>query len=610
MRCKRLNAPQYCTALDETKGHGGTSSPTDSTQRKRKEIVTYNKSHPKTSIAINEPRLMVARSVMTRAIAVAQARPVTTSLQCQEERCQVQTARGVLVVFAVALHDRRIILITAGAAKPPGRNQAKDAQCHCGDHEREGKCAADMLTARRRNRLGREGRNGACDGVDDERRDLVVAREERAARVVCVEGADEGRKTGRRLRGGGGRGRLVRRDIFQDISSTNKEHRCASTKKYCVEVVNSIDPITYSTPAALDNDMTSVLSDSSQARPKKNVPFILHNSNIDHATWAPRAIILACCLPLAVVAFALPGKADIATDIISKLPMSYIANVVAKEVFTLFSEHFKRRTPSHTYGVCASPYCVLNVFNMRCITGWTPFRSPRWQSTRTKHRDEKVLCLVIARTYSKAATLITSVDVHHRQYEWECSATRRGHGVVVGRTHDALRAIKNDQFAHAGLRHSHHPGALRRPLRWCLWIKFIARVAHASHTEAPAITGRIWSPRRILPGLGHTAHSRGYYSYQGDTQRAKAGRSRLRHTDFVWQLGKLSFVWQFITVRGRVHGPSDSRRHRWYFVYDSLELGGLYSIGYISDLFAKAFATEEELGLSTTIRRYAPRPYS
>lgn len=168
MRCKRLNAPQYCTALDETKGHGGTSSPTDSTQRKRKEIVTYNKSHPKTSIAINEPRLMVARSVMTRAIAVAQARPVTTSLQCQEERCQVQTARGVLVVFAVALHDRRIILITAGAAKPPGRNQAKDAQCHCGDHEREGKCAADMLTARRRNRLGREGRNGACDGVDDE----------------------------------------------------------------------------------------------------------------------------------------------------------------------------------------------------------------------------------------------------------------------------------------------------------------------------------------------------------------------------------------------------------------------------------------------------------
>jgi hypothetical protein len=210
--------------------------------------------------------------------------------------------------------------------------------------------------------------------------------------------------------------------------------------------------------------------------------------------------------------------------------MSYIANVVAKEVFTLFSEHFKRRTPSHTYGVCASPYCVLNVFNMRCITGWTPFRSPRWQSTRTKHRDEKVLCLVIARTYSKAATLITSVDVHHRQYEWECSATRRGHGVVVGRTHDALRAIKNDQFAHAGLRHSHHPGALRRPLRWCLWIKFIARVAHASHTEAPAITGRIWSPRRILPGLGHTAHSRGYYSYQGDTQRAKAGRSRLRHT--------------------------------------------------------------------------------
>ncbi|KAI0274208.1 isocitrate lyase [Russula aff. rugulosa BPL654] len=42
-----------------------------------------------------------------------------------------------------------------------------------------------------------------------------------------------------------------------------------------------------------------------------------------------------------------------AADVVSKrgtLSISYPANILAKKAFALFSEHFKRRTPSHTYG--------------------------------------------------------------------------------------------------------------------------------------------------------------------------------------------------------------------------------------------------------------------
>ncbi len=59
--------------------------------------------------------------------------------------------------------------------------------------------------------------------------------------------------------------------------------------------------------------------------------------------------------------------------------------------------------------------------------------------------------------------------------------------------------------------------------------------------------------------------------------------------DFVWQLGKLGFVWQFITVRGRSGVPL---RLSYFLFMTPLQLGGLHSNGYISDLFAKAFATE------------------
>ena len=70
-----------------------------------------------------------------------------------------------------------------------------------------------------------------------------------------------------------------------------------------------------------------------------------------------------------------------------------------------------------------------------------------------------------------------------------------------------------------------------------------------------------------------------------------AGLGEKEMKEFVWQLGKLGFVWQFITVRA---SPASAYNPWYLFVYDpfQLQLGGLHSNGYISDLFAKAFTTE------------------
>ena len=261
-----------------------------------------------------------------------------------------------------------------------------------------------------------------------------------------------------------------------------------------------------------------------------------------------------------------------------------------------------------------------------------------------------VECLVIARTDSEAATLITS-NVDTRDHPFIIGSTNASarplvevmnEAVVRGVTGDALQAIEDDWLSQAGLKL--HSEALSDALRAqtsasaVTLDKFVARVAHASRTEALAIaqgefglhSAPFWdwdTPRTV----------EGYYRYQGGTQCAvnravafapyadllwmetkqpilaqarefaegvhgaypdqwlaynlspsfnwdAAGLGEIEMKDFVWQLGKLGFVWQFITVRGMVA--------RGILFTTLLQLGGLHSNGYISDLFARAFATE------------------
>ena len=265
-----------------------------------------------------------------------------------------------------------------------------------------------------------------------------------------------------------------------------------------------------------------------------------------------------------------------------------------------------------------------------------------------------VECLAIARTDSEAATLITS-NVDTRDHPFIIGSTNASarplvevmnEAAIRGVTGDALQAIEDDWLSQAGLKL--YSETLADALRAqtsaspATLDKFIARVAHASRTEALAIaqgefglhSAPFWdwdTPRTV----------EGYYRYQGGTQCAinravafaphadllwmetkqpilaqarefaegvhrvypdqwlaynlspsfnwdAAGLGETEMKGFIWQLGKLGFVWQFITVRGGDH----PMYFCGIFVYDTLQLGGLHSNGYISDLFAKAFATE------------------
>jgi isocitrate lyase len=226
-----------------------------------------------------------------------------------------------------------------------------------------------------------------------------------------------------------------------------------------------------------------------------------------------------------------------------------------------------------------------------------------------------VECLVVARTDSEAATLITS-NVDIRDHSFILGSTNAGNRPLVqvmneaaahGATGDGLQAVEDEWLAQAGIKL--YSEALADALRSqtsaspATLDNFASRVAHASHAEALAIAQRefglrsapFWdwdSPRTV----------EGYYRYQGGTQCAvnravafapyadllwmetkqpelaqarefaqgvhtaypnqwlaynlspsfnwdAAGLGDRDMKEFVWQLGKLGFVWQFITVR-------------------------------------------------------------
>lgn len=152
--------------------------------------------------------------------------------------------------------------------------------------------------------------------------------------------------------------------------------------------------------------------------------------------------------------------------------------------------------------------------------------------------------------------------------------------------------------------------------------KFLAAVAHVSYPDAVAIAQKQFGLKSVPYWNWDTPRTReGYYRYQGGTQCAvnravafapyadllwmetkspilaqakefaygvhnvypkqwlaynlspsfnwdAAGLNENDMKSYVWELGKLGFCWQFIT------------------------LGGLHSNAYISDLFAKSFAQE------------------
>jgi isocitrate lyase len=241
-----------------------------------------------------------------------------------------------------------------------------------------------------------------------------------------------------------------------------------------------------------------------------------------------------------------------------------------------------------------------------------------------------VECLVIARTDSEAATLITS-NVDTRDHAFIIGTTNPNARPLVevmseaaqrGATGDALQAVEDDWLVQAGLKLYSEAlaGAMRsqtsaspETLR-----NLTARVAHASRAEALTIAEREFG-LRDAPFWDWDAPRtvEGYYRYQGGTQCAvnravafapyadllwmetkrpilsqacefadgvhgvypeqwlaynlspsfnwdAAGLGDRDMKEFVWQLGNLGFVWQFITVR---FPPDSDSLSPWCFLF-------------------------------------------
>jgi isocitrate lyase len=241
--------------------------------------------------------------------------------------------------------------------------------------------------------------------------------------------------------------------------------------------------------------------------------------------------------------------------------------------------------------------------------------------------------LVVARTDSEAATLITS-NIDDRDHPFILGSTNPSLAPLVnvmaeaeaaGKFGDALQAVEDGWIIAANLQlfsTTLSNALIKQGAGPATVNQFRARVTQASNAQAAAIAQRDFGLLHVPYWNWDTPRTReGYYRYQGGTQCAihraiafapyadllwmetkspilsqaqefaagvhakvpgqwlaynlspsfnwdAAGLGKKDMKEFVWELGKLGFVWQFIT------------------------LGGLHSNAYISDLFAKAFAKE------------------
>ena len=262
--------------------------------------------------------------------------------------------------------------------------------------------------------------------------------------------------------------------------------------------------------------------------------------------------------------------------------------------------------------------------------------------------------LVVARTDSEAATLITS-NVDERDHRFILGSTNPSLRPLVVELHEAERAGKTgaaleaveERWTNAAkleLFSTTLSNALRAQGASSAQLsRFAARIAQASYPAAVEIAQREFGLRQLPHWDWDAPRVReGYYRFQGGTQCAIArGIAYSPYADllwmetkrpilaqaqefaegvhavypkqwlaynlspsfnweaaglttddmkaYVWQLGKLGFVWQFITV-------SDMRRDMILVARVLnmlfLQLGGLHSNAYISHAFAKAFAQE------------------
>jgi isocitrate lyase len=221
--------------------------------------------------------------------------------------------------------------------------------------------------------------------------------------------------------------------------------------------------------------------------------------------------------------------------------------------------------------------------------------------------------LVVARTDSEAATLITS-NIDDRDHPFILGSTNPSLSPLVnvmaeaeasGKFGDALQAVEDEWTASANLKlfsHTLADALIKQGARPAVADQLLARIAHASNSAAATIAQREFGLKVVPYWNWDTPRTReGYYRYQGGTQCAinravafapyadllwmetkspilaqaqefasgvhaevpgqwlaynlspsfnwdAAGLGEKEMKAYVWELGKIGFVWQFITV--------------------------------------------------------------
>ncbi|CAO1617955.1 unnamed protein product [Parajaminaea phylloscopi] len=239
--------------------------------------------------------------------------------------------------------------------------------------------------------------------------------------------------------------------------------------------------------------------------------------------------------------------------------------------------------------------------------------------------------LVVARTDSEAATLITS-NVDERDHAFILGSTNPALEPLVtvmtraereGKNGDALAAIEDEWTKKANLKLFTDAVADRLREKGGNAQGFLQEAHHKSNAEARAIAAKhgVDAQSGFFWDWDQPRTREGYYQYRGGTQCAvNRAVAFAPHADLIWMETKspiLAQAKEFAEgVRSQVPGqwlaynlsPSfnwdaaklsedQMKSYVWDlaklgFVWQFITLAGLHSNGYISDLFARNFATD------------------
>ncbi|CAL1712572.1 unnamed protein product [Somion occarium] len=314
-----------------------------------------------------------------------------------------------------------------------------------------------------------------------------------------------------------------------------------------------------------------------------------------------------------------------AAQVVSKrgtIPISYPSNLQAKKLWGILSKRFQEGTPSHTYGAL-DPIQVTQMakyLESVYVSGWQS--SSTASSTNEPGPD---LADYPSNTVPNKVEQLFMAQLFHdrkqREYRSNLSEADR-----AGKTGAALEAVEEEWMNKANIQlfSTTLSNALRAQTNANAHTleRFNQRIAHVSYADAVQIAKKEFGLKSVPFWDWDAPRTReGYYRYQGGTQCAvNRAVAFAPYADLLWMETKSPILAQAREFAHGVHavypqqwlaynlspsfnwdaaglGEADMKAYVWElgklgFVWQFITLAGLHSNAYISDLFAKSFATE------------------